>query len=191
MLAQLLTRRLATLLMSECGEVLVDGTFVTDAVSKLFTEGVNDAVPLMLGANSHEGSTVVAGPKGMAQIAPDVSREQLEALYGKKSETGYAQYWYGDSRFVAAARYLAGNMARAGAGAGAPAYLYYFSYRTQAQRDYYSGVRHADDLPYVFQGLAEFETGAGPADFRISSRIGSYWPNFAKTGHPNRTGLPL
>ena len=37
-------------------------------------------VPFLLGANSHEGSTVVAGPNGMAQIAPDVSRAQLEAL---------------------------------------------------------------------------------------------------------------
>jgi para-nitrobenzyl esterase len=126
----------------------------------------------------------------MAQVAPDVSRAELEALYGKRSDTGYAQYWYGDSRFVAAAKYLAHTMARAGGGAGAPAYLYYMSYRTQAARDYYPGVRHADELPYVFQGLAEFETGAGPADYRVSDLMGRYWTNFAKTGDPNGPGLP-
>ena len=177
-------------LLPEQSAIFVDGVVVPDSVAKMFAEGRQHPVPFLLGANSNEGSTVMPGPNGMAQIAPDVTREQLEALYGKQSEVGYAQRWYGDSRFVAAARYLAGNMARAGGGAGAPAYLYYFSYRTQAQRDYYTGVRHADDLPYVFQGLREFETGAGPADYRVSSILGSLWTNFAKTGDPNGAGLP-
>ena len=75
-------------------------------------------------------------------------------------------------------------------GAGAPAYLYYMSYRTRAARDYYSGVRHADELPYVFQGLKEFETGAVAADYRVSGMIASYWTNFARTGDPNGAGLP-
>lgn len=177
-------------LMAEQGATFVDGTIIPDSVARLFAAGKQLPVPFLLGANSHEGSGVVAGPKGMAQVAPDVSRAELEALYGKRSETGYAQYWYGDSRFVAAAKYLASTMARAGEGAGAPAYLYYMSYRTQAARDFYPGVRHADELPYVFQGLAEFETGAGPGDYRVSDIMASYWTNFAKTGDPNGPGLP-
>ena len=172
------------------GSTFVDGTIVPDSVAKMFAEGRQHRVPMLLGANSDEGSGIVAEPNGMAQIAPDVSREQLEALYGKRSDTGYAQRWFGDSRFLAAAKYLAVNMARAGGGAGAPAYLYYMSYRTQAARDYYSGVRHADELPYVFQALKEFETGAVAADYRVSNQMAAYWTNFASTGDPNGAGLP-
>jgi para-nitrobenzyl esterase len=177
-------------LMSEQSATFVDGTVVPDAVGKLFAEGRQHPVPLLIGANSHEGAGVTARPNAMAQIAPDVSREQLEALYGRKSDTEYVQHWYGDSRFVAAARYLAGSMSQANGGSGAPAYLYYMAYRTRAARDAYPGVRHADELPYVFHALAEFETGAVAADYRVSDQIVSYWTNFAKTGDPNGAGLP-
>lgn len=174
----------------EQSATFVDGIVIPDSVARMFAEGRQHPVPFLLGANSHEGSSIVAEPGAMSKIAPDVSREELERLYGKRSEHGYAQRWYGDSRFVAAARYLAANMARAGGGAGAPAYLYYMSYRTVAARDAYSGVRHADELPYVFQGLKDFETGAVAADYRVSKQMGSYWTNFAKTGDPNGAQLP-
>ena len=185
---------LKTQLLQAQGVTFVDGVIVPDSVPKMFAEGRQHPVPFLLGANSHEGAGIVAEPNAMAQIAPDVSRDQLEALYGRQSELGYAQRWFGDSRFLAAAKYLAASMSRterAGqAGTGAPAYLYYMSYRTRAARDYYSGVRHADELPYVFQGLKEFETGAVAADYRVSGMIASYWTNFARTGDPNGAGLP-
>lgn len=170
----------------------VDGSIVPDSVARMFAEGRQQRVPFLLGANSHEGASIRARPGAMADIAPDVTRDELEALYGRQSETGYAQLWFGDSRFLAAAKFLATGMANgsADAGGGAPAYLYYLSYRTRAARGYYPGVRHGDDLPYVFQALADFETGAVAEDYRVSKRIAAYWTQFAKTGDPNGPGLP-
>ena len=177
---------------SEQALTFVDGSIVPDSVPKLFAAGRQHPVPLLIGANSHEGAGITAEPNAMAQVAPDVPRAQLEALYGRRSETGYAQLWYGDSRFVAAARFLAAQMEHADgqASGGAPAYLYYMSYRTRDARGYYSGVRHADELPYVFEALSGFETGAVAADHRVSDLIATYWTNFARTGDPNGRGLP-
>jgi para-nitrobenzyl esterase len=181
-------------LLLQHGVTFVDGTIVPDSVPKLFAEGRQHPVPFLLGANSGEGSAIYASPNAMRQIAPDVSREELEALYGKKSDLGYAQLWFGDSRFLAAAKYLAGSMSRANGGAGAPAYLYYMAYRTLAARNDYSGVRHADELPYVFEALEQFERGAVAADRQVSRAMAAYWTNFAKTGNPNGNpngdGLP-
>ena len=104
---------LKTQLLQAQGVTFVDGDIVPDSVPKMFAEGRQHAVPFLLGANSHEGSGIVAEPNAMSQIAPDVSRAQLEALYGRQSELGYAQRWFGDSRFLAAAKYLAASVARA------------------------------------------------------------------------------
>jgi para-nitrobenzyl esterase len=183
-------RLVGSAMLREYGAMFVDGIVVPDSVPKLFAEGRQHPVPFLLGANSGEGSSIMTGPDSMAQIAPDVSRADLEALYGRQSELGYAQRWFGDARFLAAAKYLAVNMARANGGAGAPAYLYYMSYRTKAARDAYSGVRHGDELPYVFEALKDFEQGEVAADSRVSRMIATYWTNFAKTGDPNGPRLP-
>ncbi len=175
------------------GWPFVDGTIVPEPVAKMFAEGRQHSVPFLLGANSLEGEMGRVGADVLERIAPDVSRDQLEALYGKKPEKWIAQQWMGDSRALAGAKFQAANMARAGGatgGAGAPAYLYFMSYVTQKWREDYQGVRHADDLPYVFLALQKFETGAVAADYRVSDQMASYWTNFAKTGDPNGDGLP-
>ena len=65
---------LKTQLLQAQGVTFVDGVIVPDSVPKMFAEGRQHAVPFLLGANSHEGSGIVAEPNAMAQIAPDVSR---------------------------------------------------------------------------------------------------------------------
>ncbi len=172
------------------GWTFVDGTIVPEPVAKMFAEGRQQAVPFLLGANDLEGAMGRAGTDVLERIAPDVPREQLEALYGDKPETWIAQRWMGDQRALAGAKFQAVAMARAGGGAGAPAYLYYLSYVTQKWREDYQGVRHGDDLPYVFLALRKFEPGAVAADYRVSEQMASYWTNFAKTGDPNGDGLP-
>jgi para-nitrobenzyl esterase len=55
-------------------------------------------------------------------------------------------------------------------------------------------VGHSGDLPYVFGNLYAKGDQAGDfqaADHRLSANIQAYWTNFAKTGNPNGSGLPL
>lgn len=169
----------------------IDGTVVPDLVGKMFTEGRQHAVPFLIGGNSFEGWMTANVPNAIKRMAPEVTPEQLEALYGKRTEHEYAQQWFGDNTFIAAAKLQAATMVNAGGGKGAPAYLYYMTYQTQATRGQFTGVRHADELPYVFETLKPTVPGAVDADFKTSALIASYWTNFAKTGNPNGRGLPV
>jgi para-nitrobenzyl esterase len=168
----------------------VDGTVVPDLVGAMFQDGKQHAVPFLLGGNSFEGWMTANVPGAMARMAPDVATDQLEALYGKRTEHEYAQQWFGDNTFLAAAKHQAANMAKAGGGKGAPVYLYYMSHQTQATRSTFRGVRHADEIPYVFETLKATQTNVAEADVKTSALMASYWTNFAKTGDPNGPGLP-
>jgi para-nitrobenzyl esterase len=50
---------------------------------------------------------------------------------------------------------------------------------------------HSDELEYVF-GTLDVRRGAvwHPEDRVLSDEIVTYWTNFARTGNPNRKGLP-
>lgn len=53
------------------------------------------------------------------------------------------------------------------------------------------GARHASELPYVFRQLTEHGRPTPTLkDEALSEMMRTYWINFAKTGDPNRKGLP-
>lgn len=168
----------------------VDGMVVPDMVGKMFADGRQHAVPFLMGANSLESQMTGDPSEALAHITQEIPREQLEVLYGQRLERSYVEQWFGDKRFLAPAKYLAATMDNAGGGAGAPAYLYYMSYQARTLRDEFIGVRHADELPFVFKTLKKMVSGAVAADFKVSTMMATYWTNFAKTGNPNGPGLP-
>jgi para-nitrobenzyl esterase len=55
------------------------------------------------------------------------------------------------------------------------------------------GARHAGEIEYVFGSLdiALPKVPWEPADRRLSEMMTAYWANFARTGDPNGTGLPV
>ncbi len=169
----------------------VDGTVVPELVGTMFMEGSQAAVPLLLGCNSFEGALAPGFPGVMRALAADVPMAQLEALYGPRTEHEMAQHWFSDNIFLASARHQAAHMDKAGGGRGAPVYLYYMSYQTQATRQKVTGVRHGDELPYVFQTLKAVVPGATAPDFQMSDLLASYWVAFARTGNPNGDDRPV
>lgn len=168
----------------------IDGTVVPDMVGKMFAEGRQYAVPLLIGANNLESMIEGEASEAMEHLTQEIPRAQLERLYGKRLDRSYVEQWFGDQRFLAPAKFLAASMARAGSRAGAPAYLYYMSYQARTLREDFIGVRHGDELPFVFKTLKKMVSGSVAADFKVSTMIATYWTNFAKTGDPNGDGLP-
>jgi para-nitrobenzyl esterase len=69
-------------------------------------------------------------------------------------------------------------------------YIYYFNQKIPWPQHPDYGVFHSSELPYVFDNLRLLEHPWQAADRRVAREISSYWTDFAKTGNPNKKGLP-
>ena len=97
-------------------------------------------------------------------------------------------------------------IARSFAKKGRHVYTYRFAYIPRALRSKTRGALHASELPFVFDNLKQMPSTAmgsiwekaffsKPITFTARDRAtaqltNGYWINFAKTGDPNRPGLP-
>jgi para-nitrobenzyl esterase len=166
-----------------------DGVLVTDDIASGFEAGRESRIPLIVGSNDDE-TTVGAEPdvnEEMGLVGDSVG--DVRRLYPKASgrPAELAARLYTDRVFTEPARFIA----RSHAATGAPTFRYRFAYGPDVQvRDGDGG--HGRELQFVFgtEGLP----GAGvftQRDREVSSRLRTYWTNFAKTGDPNGPGLPL
>jgi para-nitrobenzyl esterase len=73
---------------------------------------------------------------------------------------------------------------------GQPAWLYRFGYVAESKRPK-GTAEHASEIPYFF-GVVDARYGAAttPKDRAMAERLLGYIAAFAKTGDPNRSGLP-
>lgn len=75
--------------------------------------------------------------------------------------------------------------------AGQPAWLYRFDYVAESLRPKVSGACHSCELPYLFGTLnVRYGTAATVHDRAMSDILLAYFAAFARTGDPNRSGLP-
>jgi para-nitrobenzyl esterase len=167
---------------------VIEGTWIPDHVGVLFAAGEQHDVPYLTGGVSWEASLgrQIGGPfspKFMAKLVPDDAKAQLYPdLQGEAMEDAV----FGDLIIHAQARYLGDMMATV----GSPVYEYFFSYVAEERRDMQPGVAHADDIAFVMQTLDADLEGPSDRDREISELASAYWVQFAKTGDPNRDGLP-
>jgi para-nitrobenzyl esterase len=156
---------------------------------------------VLIGTNSDEGG--LFGPPGMTSLRFE---QMVRAGYGKGADAILAVYPHAtDTEAAKAGRDLmrestfawhtwAWAMLQTEKGKG-KAYVYYFDHRTPQQPN---GAGHGSEIAYVFKNLGGPVLGAAgpptaprPEDIRMSDLMSSYWTNFAKTGDPNGSGLPL
>jgi len=177
---------------------VTDGWVLPDDPWLLFDEGRVNRVPLLIGTNADEGTLFVLQ-------APPVSSEEFEAevrgLFGAAAGRLLDCYtlerhgdprraraaMLGDSTFVAPTR----AQVRAVSQSGAPCFLYHFTRVSGAGPARELGAFHAAEIGYVFGRL---ESGIlsrfDATDRRLSATMMDYWVQFARTGDPNRPGLP-
>jgi len=176
---------------------VVDGNIVPAGIVRLFEQGRQHDVPMMIGANSWEGSilsarSVAAIRQSNQRLLGNQDPEQLRELYGDVDiDTIISGPWFRDWAFLTSARYLSRQMRRV----SSPAYLYLFDYVAESLKPKVPGAAHGSEVGYVFETLAHPEAGVSVGavterDTQVAEAVSAYWVAFAKTGNPNSPGLP-
>lgn len=176
----------------------VDGWALPDEIRNIFAQGKQNDVPVLLGSNANEMTTLTVPamiPKTMEDYRKRVETQygpmikEFDAAYPVKSEADIAAAFLGslrDTTFTLPMR----TWARMTATGRSKAYLYFFSHVPPNPNSKYLGAYHAGEIVYVFNNLNRQNQLLQEADYKLAELMSNYWVNFATTGDPNGKGLP-
>jgi para-nitrobenzyl esterase len=176
---------------------IIDGWVLPQDVATIFAQGKQNDVPLIVGFNADEGTTLApqgaattaqAFTSGVRQRYGSLSDEFLKIYPASSNEEAVSSFFsaYRDQTFGWEMRTWA-RMATATGHRGV--YLYYFSHRPPGPNSSRIRAFHACEIPYVF-GNFFWPFPWDDADRKLSATVSAYWVNFAKAGDPNGEGLP-
>lgn len=165
---------------------MTDGTVVPAGAETIFAEGKQARIPYIIGSNDDELGFIPAPFRAMVNGPVEKSlgaaAATVKAAYASEDEAN--RRLGGDAIFAEPALAFGLLQARA----GAPTFMYRFGYVAEGQRKPDVGAVHASDVAFQFGNLPADATAADRAAAR---QLGDYWTNFAKTGDPNGSGLPV
>ena len=176
--------------------VIVDGWFLPDDPGKIYAQGKQNAVPVLVGSNKDEGTFFLqptTAEKFTAQARQryaDSADAYLKLYPAGSDEEANASALIG---FRDEAAWGMRNWARMQARTvKTKAFLYYFTHEPPADPNAKGprrrGATHVAEVPYVFQN--QRNRPWTDVDKQLSEAMSSYWVNFATTGDPNGKGLP-
>lgn len=180
----------------------VDGWVLPDEIRNLFAKGKQNDVPVIVGSNANEMTTLTTPaivPKTMAEFRKRVEAQygemikEFDAAYPVKTDADIAAAYLGSMRDVTFTLPMR-TWARMTATGRSKAYLYFFSHVPPNPNSKYLGAYHASEIAYVFNNLNRSNQALTETDFKLSDAMSNYWVNFATTGNPNEgpneKGLP-
>ncbi|XP_074041267.1 juvenile hormone esterase isoform X2 [Leptinotarsa decemlineata] len=184
-----------------------NGAFFYNYSEKGLSEGYFDHVPTIIGVNSNEGAATGSIPAlirlyllkydiQFELLAPeDLTKYLLDRriaalaiktryfnIFPLSIQTESVIKFISDDQFNRPVLRTAGNMAKY-----SPVYFYVFSYEGRlggVEQRTVPGVRHTEDLGYIFRGFPTRINNISESDKLTSNRIIKLWTNFAKYGNP-------
>ena len=175
----------------------VDGWVFPDEIRRIFAQGKHNDVPVILGSNANEMTTLTTPamwPKTLADL-----RRRTEAQFGKRAaefETVYKANTDADAAkaFLDSFRDTTFSLqmrtwARLTGKGKSKAYLYYFTRVPPGPNSKTLGAYHAAEIVYAFGNVRQPNRASEETDMKLSDAMSSYWVNFATTGDPNGKGL--
>lgn len=175
---------------------IVDGWVIPDQPYRLFAEGKQNRVPVLVGFNSDEGTTL--GAADALPATAEAYESQVRSVYGDFADMMLEVYPADDIRASSLASFRDlrfgwhmvtwANMTRY---VDQPAYLYYFTHRPPGPRAQELGAYHAAEIPYVFNNAHTLRNGITPTDSALADAMSDYWVSFARDGVPSASGQPV
>ena len=173
-------------------DAIVDGWVVPEQPAKIFAEGRQAHIPVLVGSNADEATVFGPGPANLSEY-----RKYLQADAGIYADQEL-QAWPASSDADVPGQYLklenmsfaygAWSMARAMTRAQQPAYLYLLTWIQTGKRASL-GAHHGEELPFLDDAYPS-GWGSSNGDQAFGEILRTYWSNFAMTGDPNSPGLP-
>jgi para-nitrobenzyl esterase len=174
-------------------DAIVDGWVVPKQPSRIFAEGKQMRIPLLVGSNADEAT--VLGHNDLKTI--DDYKKHLQQDTGKYWNEEYQLYPVSfdadvptrsvrleTDEFACGAYSIAQAMMKA----GEKSYLYYFTYVDPGKRSRL-GAHHGEELFFLSDSFpADWEHTN--EDKHLGELLPGYWAEFAKTGNPNFDGAP-
>ena len=175
--------------------ITVDGWVLPEPATKIYAEGREQKVALLIGNNSQEMQ-----PRG----APGDIRQMIAQRYGPLADRALAAYGvngaYGagdpqpdPENGTVMLQFTTDNSFRCGTiqeliwhtVAGNTGYEYQFSRTVHGQEAL--GAPHASEIPFIFGTLPVWQNMRkyNESDQQYAPQMQEYWTNFAKTGDPN------
>ncbi len=181
------------------GGPVIDGWFLPEDPGKVFAEGRQNDIPVLLGSNKDEGTffaqptTAAKYVEGIHRRYGDLADQYLKIYPGATDEEA------NDSQLRAfrdELGWVMRNWASLQSKTGkSKAYLYYFTHEppqgnaASPRGGRGSGATHGAEAAYVFENLLPPRPWTD-LDREVADTLSSYWVNFATSGNPNGKGLP-
>ena len=183
---------------------VIDGIVLKEGSMDAIADGLGDKIPVMVGTVLDEmryWSTIEDLP---LETKPEsLLRKQLADLVGDRADEVIAAYKrnnpdYGDVVVQITSdlvfRLPSIEVAELASHRGQPTYMYLLTYRsTSTYRKYDSA--HTMEIPFVFGVINDLDviafTGRDPHRETLMKQVQQAWINFARTGNPNHSGLPV
>jgi len=181
---------------TETARTIVDGWVLPQDVASIFAQGKQNDVPLIVGYNADEGTTLA--PQG-AHMTALMFAGGVHQRYGSQADAFLKIYPAGADEQAVSSFYSAfrdqafgwemRTWARMATNTGhQPAYMYYFSRRPPGPQSARLRAFHASEIAHVF-GTFVWPFPWDDTDKKLSDAMTSYWVNFAASGNPNRANL--
>ncbi|WP_157885635.1 carboxylesterase/lipase family protein [Pseudohongiella nitratireducens] len=174
---------------------IVDGWVIPDQLYSLFSRGQQHPVPVMLGFNSDEGTTLGAAANLPANEAEYQAR--MRAVYGELAELVMDVYPADNIRRSVLDSFrdttFGWNMvtwANLTRHVNQPAYLYFFTHHPPGATESGLGAYHASEIAYTFNNAHTLRGDTSAFDYRLADIMSDYWVSFARTGKPVSPGQP-
>jgi para-nitrobenzyl esterase len=170
----------------------VDGWILPEQASKIYAEGRQQKVALLIGSNSQEMQ-----PRG----TPGDVRPMISERYGPLAQRALAAYGVSGpvdpqpdpENGTVLLQFTTDNSFRCGSvqeliwhtAAGNAGFQYQFSRTVHGKEAL--GAPHASEIPFIFGTLPVWQRmrNYDESDRQYASLMQEYWTNFAKTGDPN------